>query len=183
MADSPESFTDWDRFPKLYVRQRTGEAIGGGYIAPGNFYLGRRNPPLFMVFGKEVEVEIISFRERVVVFDLLGNGEKFSSVDPSDPRFVEVKTESMKLKRSFYQNADGEECGWELEAMVLFCDGRVRVSIPRNYWKKLLRSSMIGAKLVYKVETIQSGFYKRLASVNGIDAEIFFPSGNLFSLK
>lgn len=154
--------------PKLVVSQ------GGDWrkhgCEPGTFLLAQDETETYLPLGKEVEIEILSYRERVVIYGKEGEKyEIFSCYDPKDPIFIDIKGKTFgKTRTHDYTDEDGRLRGWQIESTFRVAGHEARMGHARKTGMAFVLNAPIGSKVKYDIKDAGYGrYFRRLATING----------------
>lgn len=154
--------------PKLAVTQ--GENVTRDGFTPGIFMLAQDETETYLPLGEEVEVEVLAYRERVVTYGLAGESlEVFSCYDPTDPRFVEIKSKtSGKSARCLHRDEQGRICVWQIESVIRVAGHEARIGHSGRAGMFFVANTPIGGKAKYDIKDTGFGrYFRRLVSING----------------
>lgn len=160
--------------PKLFVRQTEGSPVAGADVPPGFFYLAQEETNTAIVLGREIEVEVIDYREKVGIVGNKGEKlEQFVCYDVNDPIFKEIKEKSRQkgVRAHSYIDEQQRICYWEVESFIRIGKYEARIGHRGKIGLEFVVNVPVGSKAVYGVTDVEGSngprYFRLLKSVNG----------------
>jgi hypothetical protein len=160
--------------PRLGVRNSNPERNDAAFahIPVGEFFLAQDEAGQAAAYGKEIELEILAYRERAGIFNE-NLVPRFVTYDPADPEFVRIKAGSRHKGVKSHTFLDEREnlCFWEVESLFRLDGIEGRMGHRGRTGMGFVLDVPVGSKVKMVVTEVKTGgrsiFARRTVAING----------------